>query len=160
MFNFPTFFFPFHINKLYTISKCVEVYEESCTSVKRSFLITIKFWAMSQTRIIYHLISLLCLNTLLFLIVVNSFKSHLPSMIWESTTGVVKAEQQITNIQIVLTTCCELIDDGPVPVRGMTPHTGRLSRRPISSKTPERALKSSSSLRWKNSLNNPWTKIS
>ena len=32
-----------HINKLYVISKCIEVCEHSLTSVKRSFLIAIKF---------------------------------------------------------------------------------------------------------------------
>ena len=39
------------INKLHTISKCIEVYEESCTSDKGSFLIAIKFQAISRIRI-------------------------------------------------------------------------------------------------------------
>ena len=37
------YFYQWHINKLYIISKCIEVYDESCTLVKRSFLIAIKF---------------------------------------------------------------------------------------------------------------------
>ena len=40
-----------HINELYIISKCIEVYEESRTSDKQSFLIAIKCYAMSQIRI-------------------------------------------------------------------------------------------------------------
>ena len=39
-------------SKLYIISKCIEVYEESHSPVKRSLLILIKFWAMSQIRIV------------------------------------------------------------------------------------------------------------
>ena len=36
---------------MYIISRCIDVYEESRTSVKQSFLIAIKFWAMPQIRI-------------------------------------------------------------------------------------------------------------
>ena len=39
-------------SKLYIISKCIDVYEESRTSVKRSFVIAFKFSAVSQLRII------------------------------------------------------------------------------------------------------------
>ena len=45
-----------HINKLYRISKCIKVCEESRISVKRSFLIAIKFYAMSHIRIVQLLI--------------------------------------------------------------------------------------------------------
>ena len=41
-----------HINTLYMISKCIDVYEVSRTSVKRSFSITIKFWSVLRIRII------------------------------------------------------------------------------------------------------------
>ena len=39
-------------SKLYIISKCIDIYEESRTSVKRSFVIAFKFSAVSQLRII------------------------------------------------------------------------------------------------------------
>ena len=45
-----------HINKLYIISKCTEVYEGCPTLIKRSLLIAIKFLAMLQIKIIYHLL--------------------------------------------------------------------------------------------------------
>ena len=41
-----------HINNCYISSKCTEGYEGSCTSVKQSLLIAIKFYAITQHLLI------------------------------------------------------------------------------------------------------------
>ena len=40
-----------HNSKLYIISKCIEVYEESSTSIKQSLLIVIKFYILDGSPV-------------------------------------------------------------------------------------------------------------